>query len=210
MRKFFWIFLFSGLLLTGCHKHETVPVSNTAEIIEPAPETAPDFIESASETAPESETQPTFISFAERAEFYAVAETPHIYDECGELTAEQAALHNNYLEQLSSTRCLNAFVVITNHINGSTPQHFAQEYYQAVADAVMPDGFLLLINNDTNQDYIFTTGRCSSYIPPSEAELLLSGATSYLIEGNYDEALHQIFSAFETIPVYFTEENSGF
>lgn len=138
----------------------------------------------------------------------AESEYSHIYDECHALTPEDSALYNERLEQISSSRLLNAFVVITDHLEGSPPDQFAQNYYQAVADQSVPDGFLILINNDTNQDYFFTTGRCSFYIPPSEAIVTISGATYSLIEANYPDALDLLLAPPERIPSYILDQTS--
>ncbi len=188
MRKFFWLFLIPVIFLTGCRRtSEAMPVSENIELIqETAPETAP-------------------LSIAERAELYTIPEMPHIYDECGGLSETERELHNSYLEELACSRFMNTFVVLTDNLNGNTPEQFAQEYYQTIADTDIPDGFLLLINNDTNQDYLYTTGRASRYILQSEAEILLSGATYQLIEGNYSDALSQILPVAEAVPAYLCD-----
>jgi len=192
MRKFLLLSLISVFLMTGCQHQETTPVSGKLEITK----------ESAPETEEEVQTESRMPSIQERAESFSVSEHSHIYDECGGLSEKEAELHNAYLEWLSVSRLINAFVVITDHLNGNSPEQFASDYYQTIADQELPDGFLVLINNDTNQDYIFTTGICSAYLPQTEAAVLLSGATYHLIEANYADALDQILPALERIPAY--------
>ncbi|MBR1530277.1 MAG: TPM domain-containing protein [Oscillospiraceae bacterium] len=192
MQKFLCLFLISAVLMTGCQKQDTVPVSGKLEIIK----------ESAAVTEPEPETEPETHSIEERAEYFSVPEHPYLFDECGGLSEKEAELHNAYLEWLSVSRLMNAFVVITDHLNGSSPEQFAAEYYKTVADPELPDGFLVLINNDTNRDYIFTAGTCSTYLPQTQAAVLLSGATYDLIEADYADALEKILPEFEKIPAY--------
>ncbi len=190
MRKFFWMLFIPVLFLTGCHDAETAPVSGKLEVIR----------EQASETEQETETQP--LSIAERADLFRDAEHQHIYDECHALTETETELHNNYLEWIASSRLANAFVVITDALNGSSPEQFAEAYYQTVSDPAIPDGFLVLINNDTNRDVIYTAGRYRAAMPQTEIAVTLSGATYQLIEGNYADALNQILPLSEKLPAY--------
>lgn len=180
MQKIFFLVLLSALFLTGCHKSEPVPVSGQISAVK------------------ETETEP--LSIEERASLFKTSENQHIYDECAVLTEEEFTLHNDYLEWIASTRLVNAFLVVTDNLNGSTPEQFAVQYYQAVSNAQNPDGFLVLINNDTNQDYIFTSGTCQDYMPQADISVLLSGASRDLIEGNYTDALNRILPLAEQIP----------
>ncbi|MBR0484405.1 MAG: TPM domain-containing protein [Oscillospiraceae bacterium] len=188
MRKFFWIFLFSALFLTGCHKSE--PVSGQISVVR--------------ETSAETETET--LSIEMRASLFRISENQHIYDEASALTEEVFSLHNDYLEWIASTRLVNAFLVITDNLNGLSPEQFASEYYQAVANPDNPDGFLVLLNNDTNQDYIFTAGICQEYLSEEEIAVRLSGASRDLIEKNYPDALNLILPLAEQIPAYTSDE----
>ena len=181
MRKYFWIFFLSAFLLTGCHKSE--PVSGQISAVK----------ETIAETEP--------LSIEERASLFRNSENQHIYDECSALTEDSLSLHNAYLEWIASSRLINAFLVITDNLNGLTPEQFAVQYYQAAADAENPDGFLVLLNNDTNQDYIFTSGICQEYMTQEDISVLLSGASRDLIDGNYTDALNRILPLAEQIPI---------
>lgn len=189
MRNFFWMLCLSAVFLTGCQKAETIAVSKQ--------------VSAEKETI--LETEPEILSIEERASLFRTSENQHIYDECSVLTEEEFTLHNDYLEWIASTRLVNAFLVITDNLNGNSPEQFAESYYQTVSDAQNPDGFLVLINNDTNRDYIFTSGRCQHDMPQSEISVLISGATRDLIEGDYTDAFSLILPLSEQIPAYLAD-----
>lgn len=185
MRKFFWFMFIPVFFLTGC-SHPAAPVSGQADIIR--------------ETV--SETQPAAASVRERAELLTDSANQHIYDEENLLTEQEIQLYTNYLDWIASSRLVNAFVVLTSNLDDNTPEQFAEIYYQSVYDASNPDGFLILINNDTNQDYIYTAGRCQQYLTQPAIDVSLSGATRDLIEGNYADALDRILLLGEKMPAY--------
>ena len=197
MRKFFWLILCIAFLLTGCRKAETVPVSGAVSMIQ----------ETAAETI--TETKAEFIPFAERAEKFRNPEYEHIYDECGALNQEECSLHNSYLEWIASSRLVNAFVVITDNLNDIAPQQFAESYYQEIFDITVSDGFLVLINNDTNQDIIYTAGRCQNWITQTEISIVLNGATRDLIEGRFSDALNRILPVSEQMPAYILDKTAA-
>lgn len=147
-------------------------------------------------------------AFTERAMQTVQSDFPHIFDECQVLSQQQISEMNHELTQLSTSRMMNAFLVLTNHLDGISPEQFAQNYYQAVADSTIPDGFLILINNDTNQDYFFTTGKCDTFISPTEKETAISGATFSLIEQDYSSAMEILFPVAETVPAYVFDQTN--
>ena len=104
---------------------------------------------------------------------------------------------------------MNAFVVITDNLNGSSPEQFAESYYQTISDAAVPDGFLVLINNDTNQDIIYTAGRCRSWMTQTEISVVLDGATRDLIEGRFADALNRILPVSEQLPAYVLDRTAS-
>ena len=196
MRKFFCFLVIPALLLSGCQKkeeqEETIPVANDIEIIE-APETMPEV-----ETIPEIET----ISIQERVSAFSDSETPLIYDDCHALTPDEALQFQEKFEELASDYEINLLLVITDHLDGNSPQQFAQQWYQETAELSNPNGFLILLNNDTNQDFIYLTGSCQEFITQEQIDTVLSGASYDLINQNYSSALSSILTLLYELPVY--------
>ena len=192
MRKFFCISAVLAILLTGCHKKAEEPVAVVDPEILNAPETMPEF---QTETESLRETVP----IAERASVLVNSETLHILDECQVLPEDAFQAYNDYLNDFSDSCEVNAFLVITEHLDGYTPQQFAESFYRSVSNAEYPDGILFLINNDTNQDYVFTAGRCCQAVSQEQINTVLSGATYDLINQNYTGALNQILSLCQNI-----------
>lgn len=196
MRKFFCFLVIPALLLSGCQKkeeqEETIPVANDIEIIE-APETMPEM-----ETIPEIET----ISIQERVSAFSDSETPLIYDDCHALTPDEALQFQEKFEELASDYEINLLLVITDHLDGNSPQQFAQQWYQETAELFNPNGFLILLNNDTNQDFIYLTGSCQEFITQEQIDTVLSGASYDLINQNYSGALSSILTLLYELPVY--------
>jgi uncharacterized membrane protein YgcG len=198
MRKFFCIFLIFAACFTGCHKtneeSETIPVANDAGIMD-APETMPDL-----QTSSEPEMQTETLSIAERVSCLNSISNQHICDECHVLSEEEFQNQNEILEEFASSRNLNVFLVITDHLDGNTPQQFAETCYQAAVEEEYSGGMLILLNNDTNQDYIYLTGSCPAYITQVQIDAVLSGASYDLINQNYINALNLIYTLFDEIP----------
>lgn len=172
-----------ALFLTGCgSKSRQQDISlpdNAAEATVPA----------------ETETTPPR-PIAERAAELQSAGDTHIFDEQGVLSDEEKEQYNNYLEWLANIRQIRAAAVITNQLGGKTPEDFSAEYYHTLFGTA-PNGFLLLINNDTNRDYVYCEGACKTYI---SSDLAIAKATPYLIEQKYADALEILLPVGEMVP----------
>ena len=190
MKKFFLIFAVPILMLTGCARTETVPASKQLSVTR----------ETVSVTEPEPETEETALSQKSAEQ----NENQFIYDECNALTEEIHQQYENRLATLSASCLLHTAIVLTDNLDGNAPQQFAEIRYHQLfdTDSEIPDGFLLLINNDTGQDYFYTTGRCSLYMPETEKTAVIYRATPALIEKDYGSALEQILSLTLKIPPY--------
>lgn len=121
----------------------------------------------------------------------------HVTDECGVLDAEALIHYNEYLTNLANSRQIYTAAVITDSLNGQTPEQFAAAYYR---DAFGTDtsGFLLLINNDTGEDVYHLEGVCAEYM--TGTALPLAQATPYLVEGDYPAALDILLALGECVP----------
>ena len=123
---------------------------------------------------------------AERAAELQSADGTYIYDEQGVLTEEEQQQYNDYLGYLSRSRQVCAALVITDSLGGVSPEAFAQSYYAAVC-GTEESGFLILVNNDTSEDYIYCTGACVQLLRKTDE--VIAQATPALVERRYADAL---------------------
>jgi len=214
MRKFFLILTASLIFLTACSDMGEVSQIDTAEMSTPNvkevkalqpeevengndTEETPDSIpEEAPETV-EAETIPPII--IERIQSFENAGNVHIFDEEHLFSEEVTQKYNDYLEWLSVTRQINTATVITTHLDGVTPEEFAKGYYQTLY-GTDSSGFLLLINNDTGNDFIYRQGACASDMRDPSPEIFR--ATPQLVEGNYAADLETLLTIGEQIPEF--------
>ena len=63
-------------------------------------------------------------------------------------------------------------------------------------------GLLLLINNDTRDDYLYRTGSCLKAIPDDDDDIAFFWSTKDLVAGNYSSAILRIMQLGEKCPQY--------
>lgn len=91
----------------------------------------------------------------------SVSENNYIYDNAKILSDEDLKECNNYAGWINSKLMLNTAVVTTNKLENLTPEKYAEKCYNEIFQG-MGSGLLLLINNDTNKDYLYKQGNASS------------------------------------------------
>ncbi|MBR3631312.1 MAG: TPM domain-containing protein [Oscillospiraceae bacterium] len=179
--------LLAALLLTGCGtpKHQPAEPIRMTEA-----ETLP-------ETPPEPATEAPTLDVSERlAELAQMTGTAVVLDEHGHLSEEEAAQCQETLQALSDSKGICTALVITDVLDGNTPERFAAQYYDALFGA-QAEGFLLLLNNETGQDYYY----CPGTITIADTELRLAMASGDLAEGDYPSALQILLPAAEELLV---------
>ncbi len=182
MRRSLAVTVLGMLLLTACGiplpTHSEPDVTNASASAEPTETGAPETESTAAAPIPLS------------------AEN-HVLDECGVLDTEALAHYNEYLTNLANSRQICTAAVITNSLDGQTPEQAAAAYYQE-AFGTDTSGFLLLINNDTSEDVYHLEGVCAEYM--TGTALPLAQATPYLVEGDYPAALDILLALGECVP----------
>ncbi len=113
----------------------------------------------------------------------------HLFDECSVLK-ETAALEET-AAALAEQYGIRIAVVITQELCGLSPDAFAAEYYHAL-HGNENSGFLVLINNETNRDTVYTAGTCAQFVTQPEIALAIAQATPFLAEGEYDTAVKRL------------------
>ncbi len=184
------------MCLTACDAEPTESVSETTA---PAAETTQPQ-ESEAETkqtsaAPAGEALPA----AERAQKLAAQEGKHVSDETGSMTKEELRVLDEIAEELFAANAVHAAAVITSDLSELSPDAFASEYYNTLYGKDST-GFLVLVNNDTGEDRVYTSGACSLYLSQEEIGLAVAKATPDLVTGNYAPALEQLFQLGSAMP----------
>ncbi len=159
-------------------------------------------------TASEEITEETTeaLTFAERVESFREPDAVHIFDECSVLSDEEKQNCSKYAAWLDDTYGIHAAIVITDHLDGASADSFASAYYDTLYDD--EDGFLILINNDTNEDRVYTVGECRTYITQEAIALAIAQSTPELVEGAYAPALERLLQLGEGMAQKPAEESS--
>lgn len=184
MKRMMLAALALSLLLTGCGARlkpepaaAQTPTEETLAVVTEAATTAPRPI-------------------AERAASLQAAGDSYIFDEQNVLTDEEKKQYNNYLGWLCTSRQIKAAAVITDSLGGISAPEFARSYFETLfgGDA---SGFLLLVNNDTNEDQIYRAGTFASQ--SADPARYIAKATPALVEQRYADALELLLPVGETV-----------
>lgn len=159
------------------------------------------------ETTAVQSTQPSVPEAEAEAETDAPAsETGAVYDEAGVLTPEVIRQIDEQLTALSVRHRIRMAVVTTADLGGETPSAFAKAYFRSLYGK-KASGMLVLINNDTLEDYIYTTGTCSDYLSGAEKNLAIAAATPDLVEGKYTSAVTSLLTLCEQLPSHVFDDS---
>lgn len=176
MNKLFFPFSFIAALMivfTGCSSDKNVKNFSSVVIDETAVTT----------TTSEAITEPPI---TER--HFEAAEGNYIYDNAKILDKDVFSYCNDYCEWLYENYLINAAVVTTSELGGVTPEDYAANAYADIYDG-KGSGLLLLINNDTNKDYIYKTGSCLNRIDSESEKEAFYFATREIVSGDYKSAI---------------------
>ncbi|MGN0677922.1 MAG: TPM domain-containing protein [Ruminococcus sp.] len=194
MKKFFgFLTLISVLVTAGCSDNnsseyslETVTTLQTTGIVTEAVITQP----------------------AEE-KLVLVSENNYIYDNAKILSDEDLKECNNYAGWINSKLMLNTAVVTTNKLENLTPEKYAEKCYNEIFKG-MGSGLLLLINNDTNKDYLYKQGTASLYITEQAEKDAFFYATKSIVSGDYKSGILELLSLAENCPKCVFDNGSLF
>lgn len=173
-------FLNPGNLQEIPEEPENLEISEDSEIVPEEPEIIPE-IQEIPETVPETVPENPL---RERAEAGS-SESAFLIDENQHFSESDFAYYEEFL------RNQNLHVLITDHLDGYSPEQFARYYYQALCGD--SDGILILINNDTYQDSYYLSGSYNTEYYAEQVEIALLQATPCLVEGRFADALDRLF-----------------
>lgn len=182
----------AGLLLCGCSAEDDVSTSS-----ESTAETA-----TTTTTAAEEVTEPPI---TERE--LEPAEGTYVYDNAGILDSASLSECNDYCEWLYENYLINAAVVTTADLGELSPEEYAANAYIDIYEG-KGSGLLLLINNDTNKDYLYKTGSCLNSIDEETEKEAFYWATREIVSGDCKTAVLRMMQLGEMCSQYVFD-NAG-
>ncbi len=192
LNKFFVILLTaisSALLVTGCADDKSKDSSSAEDI--PA-------TEAVTEAVTEEETQP---ATQPPVRDFEKAEGTYVYDHAGIMSASAIEQCNNYAEWLYEKYLINTAVVTTDSLGEYEPAEYAENAYNELYGG-RGSGLLILINNDTNEDYIYKKGSCLTAIEQELQDNELYYATREIVSGDYEAAVMRLLALGEQCSEY--------
>lgn len=132
-----------------------------------------------------------------------------IYDNAGLLDDASYKRCSEYLNGLYSGYMINSAVVTANDLEGRSVHEYAAEAYEEIFGNG-GNGLLLLINNDTNEDYLYKTGACSRFISENDESSAFYSATREIVGGDYESAVLRIMKLGESCPEHICDYASVF
>lgn len=206
MNKFSLIFLAilaAVVMLAGCSSDDKSGSASESSSKSPASEAS---VEASSVSETEPVTLPHDIT---------PAEGTYIYDNAGVMDEAAFSECNDYAEWLYENYLINTAVVTIDDLGGLSAEEYAANAYQEIYGGA-GSGLLLLVNNDTNKDILYKTGRCLTSIDENAEKQALYWATQDIVSGDYKSAVLRLMQLGELCPQYvfdnagvFTTEQVG-
>lgn len=131
-----------------------------------------------------------FMILSMGAPAYAANGLPYVVDNADLLTEEEEMRLEEALEELSTDLQFDIVVVTTDSLGGSTPEAYADDYYDytGYGQGVNHDGCLLLVSMEDRDWHLSTTGYGITALTDAGISYLGSQFVPYLSEGAYLEA----------------------
>jgi len=137
------------------------------------------------------------------------AEGTYVYDYADILTDEAFEECNNYAEWLYEKYLINTAVVTTDSLDGLTPEQYAENAYIELYGG-RGSGLLLLINNDTNEDFIYKRGSCLTSISQEAQSNEMYWATQDIVAGDYKSGILRLVKLGEECPKHVFDNGGIF
>lgn len=114
-----------------------------------------------------------------------------ISDDYGYLEADERSEITLAAEEFAQKSGFNIVICITDDIGEPKTDGQTVEYADLMYEefcGLNTDGILLLINNDTEYDYISTSGACINYYSDYRIDLIFDSIYGYIIDRDFDRA----------------------
>lgn len=135
------------------------------------------------------------------------AEGVYIYDNANLLNKNDFQECNDYAGFLYENYLINTAVVTVSSLDGHTPEEFAEKSYRELYDGD-ESGLLLLLNDDTNVDFLYKKGNCAECISEDDEKSAFYTATREIVENDCKSAVLRIMKLAENCPQYVFD-NAG-
>lgn len=194
------------VLFTGCADNSGKKSDKAADKAEVSYEADEDITENLVDSAEDMTTvseSPTLPADIE------AAEGTYIYDTANILSDEQFKSCNDYIETLYENYLLNAAVVTANDLGGASAEEYAAKMYTELYNG-LGSGLLLLINNDTNEDYLYRTGSCATYVTDDAVKQTFYWATQDMVADDWQSAILRLMQLGEGCPSHIFDNASVF
>lgn len=200
MNKFSLIFLAilaAAVMLAGCSSDDKSGSASESSSKSPASEASV-------EASSVSETEPVTLPHG-----ITPAEGTYIYDNAGVMDEAAFSECNDYAEWLYENYLINTAVVTIDDLGGLSAEEYAANAYQEIYGGA-GSGLLLLVNNDTNKDILYKTGRCLTSIDENAEKQALYWATQDIVSGDYKSAVLRLMQLGELCPQYVFDNGGIF
>ena len=166
------------MIMSGCEKIEDKPTVNENGLNDAS-------------SGEEAETQPEL----EERDRTIDTDKEFVIDDAKLLSDSDYSALNEHTAWLAHAFKINAAVVTTDDLGDKNVQEYAESYYEKLYSS--SNGIMLLINNDTGEDFFLRKGAPSLFITDSDVELLFSEISPLLVTENYKEAADRVLDAAE-------------
>ena len=118
------------------------------------------------------------------------AETKNIKDYLNYLSEPKVQQLQNSIDEVANKYNLDTVIVITDNTEGKTSMEYADDFYDYNNYGFDSEksGILLLINMDSREIWISTTGKAINIFSDTRIDTIINEITSYLSDGDYEGA----------------------
>ena len=157
-------------------------------------------------TEPSTQTNAVVSVNAELPHDVPEAEGIFVFDDANLLNKADFAACNNYAEWLNEQYLINVCVVTTDNLDGENVQTFAENTYNDKLGS-LGGGMVVVINNDTNNDYIYKHGCCTKIDELLESSTFLNATKQIVSTQSYGNAIIAMLSLAETLPAHICDNS---
>jgi len=133
----------------------------------------------------------------------------YVYDLAHLMNDEQKKSCEEFVDGIYRDYMLNAAVVTVSDLKDKAPYTYAAEAYFTIYGGD-GNGLLFLINNDTNEDFLYKTGICTHNIDTEAEKTAFFTATRDIVNGDYTAAVTGIMGLGKSCPARVFDEAEAF
>lgn len=205
LKKFF-ILLSLSIFLTSavsCNKEDDVKKKNTQKSSSSVADSIADKTENQITQNTINNKKPD-ISLPENI---SPAKSNYVMDDAKLLSADELSMCNNYAEWIYKNYLINIYIATADNLGELSPHNYAQNIYNEQYGG-LGSGMVILINNATNNDYIYKQGRCETIDSTAETSAFLSATKTIINYNSYGAGIIELMKLAESLPQHICD-NAG-